>query len=426
MRILKFYKSCYVRFSVVFEMIMKNLLFITYDGLTDSLGQSQILPYMIGLSKAGYKVHILSCEKQLCLVKSVEVINEITKLNNIVWSYTLFTSSPPILAKVLDFRRLRNKAIQIVKRDQIDIVHCRSYVTSNIGVYLKQRFGCKYIFDMRGFWADERKDSGAWDTQCWFYRALYNSYKRKEHKFILNADYIITLTYAAKREIESWSYCQNKSLKFQVIPCCADMEHFSLTTLDDKLLARVQLGFSADDFIVSYLGSIGTWYLLDEMLQLFKLIKQRYAKAKLLFVTHSATDLILSKLNTYQVNESDIKIVSASRSEVPIFMKASDINLSFIKPSFSKIASSPTKNAEVLAMGIPIILNRGIGDVEELVNSGAVYMLSGFTADDFSLALDAIPPLLRISSEQIRDSVVEDYSLENGIQKYLVVYNHLS
>ena len=204
------------------------------------------------------------------------------------------------------------------------------------------------------------------------------------------------------------------------------MEHFSLTTLDDKLLARVQLGFSADDFIVSYLGSIGTWYLLDEMLQLFKLIKQRYAKAKLLFVTHSATDLILSKLNTYQVNESDIKIVSASRSEVPIFMKASDINLSFIKPSFSKIASSPTKNAEVLAMGIPIILNRGIGDVEELVNSGAVYMLSGFTADDFSLALDAIPPLLRISSEQIRDSVVEDYSLENGIQKYLVVYNHLS
>lgn len=405
---------------------MKNILFISYDGLTDPLGQSQILPYMIGLSKAGYKVHILSCEKPQRLAQFAEVIEEITRTNNIAWSYTLFTSSPPILSKILDFRRLKNKAIQIVQREKINFVHCRSYVTSNIGIYLKQRFGCKYVFDMRGFWADERKDSGAWDTQRWFYRSLYNSYKRKERKFILAADYIITLTSAAKREIESWDYCQNKLLKIQVIPCCADMEHFSLTTLNDKVFARAKLGFGADDFIVSYLGSIGTWYLLDEMLQLFKLIKQRYAKAKFLFITHSAADLILSKLNTHTLSESDIKIVSASRSEVPIFMKASDINLSFIKPSFSKIASSPTKNAEVLAMGIPIILNRGIGDVEELVNSGAVYMLSGFTADDFSLALDAIPPLLRISSEQIRDSVVEDYSLENGIQKYLVVYNHLS
>lgn len=405
---------------------MKSILFITYDGLTDPLGQSQILPYMIGLSKAGYKVHILSCEKPARLEQFIEVIHKITNLNNITWDYTLFTSSPPILSKILDFRRLKNKAIQIVQREKINFVHCRSYVTSNIGVYLKQRFGCKYVFDMRGFWADERKDSGAWDTQHWFYRALYNSYKRKERKFILAADYIITLTSAAKREISSWDYCQNKLLKIQVIPCCADMEHFSLASLDDKLLARAKLGFSADDFIVSYLGSIGTWYLLDEMLQLFKLIKQRNENAKFLFVTHSAADLILSKLNTHKLSEHDIKIVSASRNEVPILMKASDINLSFIKPSFSKIASSPTKNAEVLAMGIPIILNCGIGDVDQLVSSGAVHMLSGFADADFSLALDAIPQLLNISPKEIRQSVVEDYSLDNGVSKYLAVYNNLS
>ncbi|MBX9866153.1 MAG: glycosyltransferase [Burkholderiales bacterium] len=405
---------------------MKQILFISYDGLTDPLGQSQILPYMIGLSKAGYKVHILSCEKPSRLEQFIDVVSAITKLNNIVWSYTLFTSSPPILAKMLDFRRLKNKAIQIVKREKIDIVHCRSYVTSNIGVYLKRRFGCKYIFDMRGFWADERKDSGAWDTQRWFYRALYNSYKNKERKFILNADYIIALTSAAKLEIESWDYCQNKFLKIQVIPCCADMEHFSLATPMDKEIARERLGFSADDFVVSYLGSIGTWYLLDEMLQLFKLIKQRYQKAKFLFVTHSLEDLILSKLNTCRVSENDIKIVSASRNEVPVFMKASDINLSFIKPSYSKMASSPTKNAEVLAMGIPIILNRGIGDVEEMIQSGAVYMLSGFTTEDLVYAVDSIPELLQSSTAQIRLSVAEEYSLENGIKKYLAVYNNLS
>ena len=405
---------------------MKNILFITYDGLTDPLGQSQILPYMIGLSQAGYKVHILSCEKSKRLTQFAGIINKITLAHKISWSYTLFTSTPPILSKILDFKRLKNKAIQIVKHEEINFVHCRSYVTSNLGIYLKQRFGCKFIFDMRGFWADERKDSGAWDTQRWFYRKLYNDYKAKERKFILQADYIIVLTNAAKREIESWDYCQSVDLKIQVIPCCADMNHFSLTTPTDKQIARERLGFTTNDFVLSYLGSIGTWYLLDEMLQLFNEIKKHRKNAKFLLVTHSDPRLILSRLNAYNINETDIKIISASRDEVPIYIKASDINVSFIQPSYSKIASSPTKNAEVLALGIPIILNRGIGDVEELAKAGAVHLMNAFQAEDYALAVAALDSLLAINPAEIRNSVVLDYSLDTGINKYLSVYNALT
>ena len=40
------------------------ILYISYDGLTDSLGQSQILPYIIGLSKQGYRFTIVSAEKE--------------------------------------------------------------------------------------------------------------------------------------------------------------------------------------------------------------------------------------------------------------------------------------------------------------------------------------------------------------------------
>ena len=40
----------------------KQILYISYDGITDPLGQSQILPYIIGLTK-NYKFHIISFEK---------------------------------------------------------------------------------------------------------------------------------------------------------------------------------------------------------------------------------------------------------------------------------------------------------------------------------------------------------------------------
>ena len=41
-----------------------NTLFITYDGILDPLGSSQILPYLFGLASKGVKVHILSFEKE--------------------------------------------------------------------------------------------------------------------------------------------------------------------------------------------------------------------------------------------------------------------------------------------------------------------------------------------------------------------------
>ena len=42
---------------------MKKILFISYDGMTDVLGQSQVIPYLAGLTKMGYTFTILSCDK---------------------------------------------------------------------------------------------------------------------------------------------------------------------------------------------------------------------------------------------------------------------------------------------------------------------------------------------------------------------------
>ena len=47
----------------MFEGKSKNILYLSYDGMTDPLGQSQVLPYLIGLTKEGFTFHIISFEK---------------------------------------------------------------------------------------------------------------------------------------------------------------------------------------------------------------------------------------------------------------------------------------------------------------------------------------------------------------------------
>jgi glycosyltransferase involved in cell wall biosynthesis len=405
--------------------LQKHILYITYDGLTDPLGQSQILPYIKGLSQHGYRFTLLSFEKKERYEKNKELIQQSANASNIHWVPLPFTTSPPLLSKFYDAMRMRTKAKELHLRYRFDMVHCRSYIAADVGLYMKKKFGTKFFFDMRGFWADEKRDGGHWNDSHPIKQRDYQYYKQKEKADLQNADYVISLTESGKREMTTWPYYDSK-IPLQVIPCCADMNLFSLTSEEQKKQGREALGIPGDILVFSYLGSVGLWYMLTEMLQFFKQAKQTYPAAVFLFITPTPPSVIEDKATEVGVRKTDLIIREAARREVPGLIKASDINVSFIRPVYSKISSSPTKLGEVLAMGIPVISNSGVGDVEEIVEGAAAgYILHQFLPQDFDKAIAAIPGLLKKSPLLIRQGARPVYSLEEGIKSYSRCYQQL-
>jgi glycosyltransferase involved in cell wall biosynthesis len=403
----------------------RKVLYISYDGMTDPLGQSQVLPYLTGLSKMGYQFTILSFEKKEKYNKLKDKIRDITTASGITWVPLRFTTYPPVISKFYDAIRMKRMAYKLYRRHRFDMIHCRSYVAAEAGLSLKKKWGVKFFFDMRGFWADEKKDAGAWDQKKFIFRKIYQHYKRKETEFINHADYIISLTHAGKSEIMTWPAYLGK-VPISVIPCCSDMKLFTLTTPEEKQKARALLGLPEDKLVISYLGSVGSWYMLDEMLELFARILETYPGAKFLFITPSPPQQILEKLDKYGLAASDLVIQEATRLEVPVFMKASDINVSFIKPLYSKKSSSPTKLGEVLAMGIPVISNSGVGDVEEILNeTNAGFIIHQFEKQEFLNATASIRYLLKKSPGAIRKPAEKIFSLDKGIAEYYRCYEEL-
>ncbi len=164
---------------------MKNALYVLYDGLTDPLGQSQVLPYLLGLSRSGYRFTILSFEKKERFNHEKDSIQAITAKAGINWVPLFFSSRPPFLAKIYDVWRMRRMALKLQKKHQFHIIHCRSYVAAQIGLIFKKRFETRFLFDMRGFWADEKLDNGQWNLNQFFYRQIYNHYKKLEHSLFI-------------------------------------------------------------------------------------------------------------------------------------------------------------------------------------------------------------------------------------------------
>lgn len=402
-----------------------SVLYVTYDGLSDPLGRSQILPYLIGLSARGYRITILSCEKPERIEREAATIRQLCSENGIDWAPIKYHRRPLLLSSIYDLEALKRAAAQLHRRTQFDLVHCRSYIPAIVGLHMKRRFGIPFLFDMRGFWPDERVEGGSWDLANPIYRRVYAHFKKLEKQLLCEAGHIISLTNAGKSQLLTRPQFQPSGLAITVIPCCVDIDHFPLIDEQARAAARSALSIPPDAEVVAYLGSVGTWYLLDEMLDFFGSFQRHHGDAVFLFITPDDPDSIIAKARRAGIGGDRLVIRSASRDEVPRLMAAADFGLFFIKPCFSKIASSPTKMAEMLALGLPVITNAGVGDVAEIVrNTGCGVVIEHLDEVSYEKAIGMLRSL-SLSARQRHDTARAKFDIKLGIDCYEDVYRSL-
>lgn len=405
---------------------MTSVLYITYDGLTDPLGRSQVLPYLVGLAKRGHRITVLSCEKPHRMDRDGERIRKLSHDAGIAWRPLKYHKKPPILSSAFDAAAIKRAAIKLQQDQPFDIAHCRSYIPARAGLALKERFGVRLLFDMRGFWPDEKIEGNNWNLANPVYRAVYRYFKRLESRLLRGADHIVSLTEAGKAQLLTRRELQSDPAPITVIPCCVDFAHFPLATSRARSAARKRLGVSGDVAVLAYLGSLGSWYMLDEMLDFFRAYAGRHAEAHFLFVTPDDPQPIRAAAAERGVDSDRLNILSAGRDEVPQLLAAADAGIFFIKPVFSKTASSPTKMGEMLATGLPIVTNAGVGDVAAMVDEMECGVaIRQFTATSYDQALDQLDGLQGMPQER-RERALPWFDVNLGIDRYDQVYRQLS
>lgn len=413
------------------KTINMKVLFLSYDGMTDPLGQSQVIPYLSGLVKKGYDISIISFEKEERNAE-IAIIQSLLHNNHITWIPLKYTKKPPVLSTLYDIYCLNKTVKSILKKNSEEnfILHCRSYITSLIGLkFSRRQHRVKFIFDMRGFWADERIDGNIWNLSNPVFKRVYNYFKRRELEFFEESDYTISLTYAGKKEISKITAKNNtESSPIQVIPCCVDNELFDKAKIHTDNIATLKqsLNISKKQFVLGYVGSIGTWYMLHEMILFFKKLIDHKPNSVFLFVTKEDPDYIFDQFQSNGIDRNNIRIVASGRENMPSYISLFNWSIFFIKPIFSKQASSPTKQGEIMSMGKPIICNSGVGDTEEIINKySAGIVIDKFDETTFAQSINEMEKF-QVNSEKIRKGAIDFFSLETGINNYAKVYQACS
>lgn len=396
-----------------------SVLYISYDGMLEPLGQSQVLRYLERLAP-NRKLVLISFEKpeDWQQVESREALRNQIQAAGIHWIPLRYHKYPSALATAFDIAQGLLFGGWVVLFQRIQLVHARSYVPSVIALVLKKLFRVKYIFDMRGFWADERVDGGLWLASG----RLYRMAKWFERQFLLNADCVVSLTQAAVNEMRRFPYLQGGMPRFECITTCADLELFRPSLADSEPR-------SADrPFTLGYVGSVGVWYLFDETLRCFELLREKLPSARLHVINRGGHDYIRQRIAALELDSTAFKIEEADHAGVALAMRQMDAGIFFIKPVYSKIASAPTKLGEFLGCGVPCLGNSGVGDMAAILENEQVGVaLHSFDEAAMRVAVNCLLQLTITQDIHIRcrDVAVRYFSLDDGVGAYDRIYREM-
>lgn len=403
----------------------KNILFISHDGMTDPLGQSQVIPYLQGISRSGpYHFYILSLEKNEAFLKNKSIIEQSLNNYNITWVPLPYHNKPPVFSTLYDNIQLKKTAAKLHNQHTIHMVHTRSGMPALIGLWLKKKYGIKFLHDIREFYADGRIDGKMWNLKNPLYNIIYRYFKKKEKEEIQYCDGINCLTHAAERIIKKYPY-YNSRIPLQVIPCSVDLNLFDPEKYDEATITSLKesVGIQQNEIVFSYLGSIGGYYLTEEMIRFCKRVAQKINHVKFLFISPHRHEQILAAATQYGLPTEKVITVNAKRAEVPQWLAISNYSFFFIKQAFSKLSSSPTKHAEIMAMGVPVITNNGVGDLEEIISQTSTgFVIKDFSNASFEEVIEQIKSSHHFNPQAIRSEAEKYYALPKAIEKYTALY----
>ena len=389
----------------------KRVLYISYDGLMEPLGESQVLSYLKGLSNS-YQIYLLSFEKKQDLknLHKLKKFKSYCEQNNILWIRLKYHFKFKIISTSYDVILGFLVSFFLIISKKIKLIHVRSTIAGLIAKCLRYFFSFNLIFDMRGFWSQEKADRSGWSRKG----ILFKFFNRLENNLIVVSDSVITLTKNARDVILSENPVIPEK-KFTIIPTCTDLDLFK----------KKKIRESNEEFILGHIGSVHTAYDINPVLQLYKGLFNKFGHIRLLVINRDSHEYLKTQIEKLDISKENIEVVRAEFLDIPNLIKKIDFGCFFANENLSIKGSMPTKLGEFLACGVPVICNPINLDVSELIQKNKVGIISDFNS---SLNLEALyAEMLQLSkSNDTRDNcrnIAESYfSIESGIEKYEKVY----
>lgn len=399
------------------------MLYVSHTGMTEPLGHSQVIPYVEGLARAGFSMEIVGFEPERATVDEIRTVEERLRAAGVGYFWSRRSASHAFSVEMAEATRALTRLLAraLVRRPRI--VHARSYLPAAVAhLAASLSPGTRFLFDVRGLLGEEYVDAGHWSTESYRYKLL----KRVEKRLFSHADSVVVLTERHRRYLYEEARLVARETPIKVIPTCVDVAHTSL------LLPRGARGGATSSVLaIASCSSTPARSAPGTARRKWSASTPRCDAGGRPTSCFTRTRPPIA--STPQSRESASRVRkwrfgALMPSDMPAALAAADAAVSFIAPCFSKLGSAPTKTAEYLAIGLPTVLNRGIGDSDQLIDEvPAVIDAGGLAQGELEQAAERLAAAdMSALRDSARRAAVDRFAIETvGLPRYIELYEGL-
>lgn len=383
-----------------------TIAFVCYWGLKEGLTEATVLPHLRILADMPKVKHIHFFTVERSGNKELFKAQKVT--------HHLLDSSRSIVNKLFDRNRASTALERIHKSEKIDFVFTRT----SAACWLIQPFLKKYElpFSVESFepHALYMGEAGLWRERGFKYRSL----NRSESWQLDNARLIMPLSQAYANKLA----IANAKANIAVMPCAVNFEKFAFN-LGQRNEIRYGLGVSDDCVVGIYTGKLGGIYLEKEAIELFRQSLDFFQDRFFLIVLSPDIERIKSMLEANAFPMDKLLLKSVVLDDVPSYLSAADFAYSLHKPTPSKIAISPIKNAEYWANGLPVVMSIGIGDDSALLATAHLGAAFDLSLGQFSSTLKRVEAM--INEERTQNARTDFAKTHRSFNRVRAIYDQL-
>lgn len=366
-----------------------DVSYVTVDSVSEGVGSSQILPLVQRLARMGLAVNLISFEK----VEPSQDIQEALRVSSVNWNMRHFNSSGVRggIARLLEISG------QI---PDTQIIHARSDLPAvAAGIFKK----APILWDVRSLWADQK----AFIEQNYLKKKILKSYGVLEGIASFRATAMSTLTSSVVPELARRHH-RLPELRI-VVPTAVDLDRF-------RLVSPVPLALKG-----LYSGTYNNYYDLVLSKKFINTLRKISA-----LEVHWARP---RESQRRSLEAGETFIFEATQHEMANIVSDYSFGISVCKidagPSLK--AAMPTKIAEFLACGRPVVINEGLGDFDDFIHEfNAGILLDGTTADLKVKATQLMDLLSDPDTPNRCRALAEKYfDIDKGAEKYRQLYERM-
>lgn len=363
-----------------------DVSYVTVDSISEGVGSSQILPLLQRLSRAGLAVNLISFEK----VEPSREVQQSLESFGVNWNMRYF--------KTHGVRGGFSRLLEISKQiPAARIIHARSDIPA-VAASLSRK--APILWDVRSLWADQK----AFNEPNPIKKRILKSYGALEGIASFNTKAMSTLTHAVVPVLEERHH-RLPELRI-VVPTAVDLLRF-------KFNPTIPLPAKG-----LYSGTYNNYYDLALSKRFVDSLKEisdvdvHWARPK------------ESHRNSLEAGETSIFI--ATQHEMANIISDYSFGLSICKmdagPSLK--AAMPTKVAEFLACGRPLVVNAGLGDFDEYIHEFNAGVILDGTPEDLKTKAQQLMDLLTDPETPSRCRALAEkyFDIDKGAEKYLNLY----